>query len=101
MSEDFDQGGEATVIALHPVMDLTTAAELKSALLSAIEKGAPIAVDAANVQRITTPCFQVLVAAAGDVQKAGGSMKFLNVPDVFREPAETLGLSGLLGLTEV
>lgn len=101
MGEEVNRSGETYALALPAAMDLTTAAELKQMLLAAVDSAKPIVVDAANVQRITTPCFQVLVAAARDMQKTGGSMKIVNVPDVFREPAQTLGLCEALGLTEV
>jgi anti-anti-sigma regulatory factor len=101
MVDEPNQVDDAPMIALDAVMDLTTAADLKKKLLDAMGKGKTVTVDAANVQRITTPCLQVLVAAARDVRQDGGVIKFLNVPDVFQEPASILGLSGPLGLTEV
>ena len=101
MGQDLNEVDEASTIMLPAVLDLTTAADLKKQLLGAMGQAKSFSVDAANVQRITTPCFQVLVAAQKDVRAGGGVMKILNVPDVFREPANTLGLCGLLGLTEV
>lgn len=87
-------------LALPPVLDLTAAAELKKGLLEALAQP-EVSVDAAAVQRITTPCLQVLVAAVRDVRAQGGVIKILNVPDSMLEPINTLGLSALLGLTEV
>jgi anti-anti-sigma regulatory factor len=101
MVDDRRDGGSAAQVVLPAVLDLTKAAELKKTFMEAKAVHGNLTVDAAAVQRITTPCFQIFAAAAKDLETQGGGMEFINVPDVFREPANMLGLGGLLGLTEV
>jgi anti-anti-sigma regulatory factor len=101
MVDDRRSGAGAAQVVLPAVLDLTKAAELKQTLVVAMAEHENLTVDAAAVQRITTPCFQILAAAAKDLETQGGGMEFINVPDVFREPADILGLGRVLGLTEV
>ena len=64
--------GAATPVVLGAVLDLTKAADLKQMLVAAMAANPRLTVDAAAVQRITTPCFQILAAAAKDATAAGG-----------------------------
>lgn len=100
MSEDlFDVNGKAEVV-LPAVLDLTTAAALRTSLLNAASVGSVVEVDAGAVQKITTPAFQVFAAAAKSLAGKGGRLHFVRVPDAFRETADFIGLSGPLGLGE-
>lgn len=99
MAEDLHyEGGKVTLPA---VLDLTKAADLKDCLLGAMTVTPNVSVDATSLQRITTPCLQVFVAAARDLQAEGGSLQFSNVPDSMAQAAAILGLSSVLGLAEV
>lgn len=102
MSDNLLNNGSKPTLVLPAVLDLTAAEQLKQDLLCALSDGTGIDIDAGAVQRITTPCFQVLAVAAKTItEDGGGTMRFLNLPGVFRETAETLGLAGVLGLAEI
>lgn len=99
MAEDLQyEGGKVTLPA---VLDLTKAASLKDCLLSAMAAAPTVTVDASALQRITTPCLQLFVAAARDLSAEGGALHFENVPDTMASAAAILGLSSVLGLVEV
>lgn len=86
-------------LALPAVLDLTVGAELKRNLESALVKGCGVDLDAGNVQRVSSPCLQVLAAAVASFREAGGPMlRFGNVSAEFRETASTLGLDEVLGI---
>lgn len=75
---------------LAPVLDLTAAADLKQALL---EAGSGATIDASAVQRITSPCLQILAAAVqGGARMAPASAALV-------ETAAVLGLLGVLGIS--
>jgi anti-anti-sigma regulatory factor len=88
------------VMKLPAVTDLTFAAILKQRSEQALAAGTGLIVDAADTQRISTPCLQVLVAAAAAFTKAGGPvLEISNPSEVFVEAVSTLGLDGALGVT--
>ena len=99
-NDRLDENGKQLLV-MPAVLDLTTADTLKQSLLNALACGPVVEIDAGAVQRITSPCLQVFAAAAKGLPEIGGTMRFTNVPDIFRETADTLGLSELLGLAEV
>ena len=86
-----------TQIKLPAVLDATAAAGLKSALLAGLGSGQALEVDASDVQRVTTPCLQILVAAAIDAAEKGG-LQFVGVEGVMLESIRALGLSEALGM---
>lgn len=92
--------GSGASFVLPPVLDLPAAAPLKSRLLEALEKGNSLVIDAGAVQRITTPCLQVLASVAKTGEAGGTSVRFHNVPEAFAEAARLLGLSQVLCIEE-
>ena len=76
-----------TVLQLGASLDLTMAAALKADL--GLMPESERLVDAGDVRRITTPCFQVLLAT---------HPRFTRISDAFAEAATTLGLAEALGL---
>lgn len=85
-------------VALPAVLDITAAAELKSVLLEALAGGGAD-VDARAVQRVTSPCLQVLVAAARDAASAE-RFRLHSVPEVLSEAIDRLALREVLGMEE-
>ena len=79
-------------LVLAPVLDLTQADSLKAELLAAFAQGAPVALEAGAVQRVSSPCLQVLVAAS----RRGAVLVNPSVP--LREVAAALDLSAELGI---
>ena len=80
------------IIKLVPVLDLTAAEPLQRELLSAFADGGAVTLDASQVQRVSSPCLQVLVAAARL------NARVTDASPAFEETARTLDLMGALGL---
>ncbi|GAA0530425.1 anti-anti-sigma regulatory factor [Rhizomicrobium palustre] len=86
-------------VTLPPVADLTEAGPLKDRFLQAISSGTSLTVDASAVQRVSSPCLQVLVAGKQSFAKAGGASLTITDPsEAFRETASVLGLLDALEL---
>jgi anti-anti-sigma regulatory factor len=86
-------------LALPDTLDLTAVPTLKLDLQSALALADGLEIDATGVQRITSPCLQVLVSAARSFAQAGGpGMRFSGVSQTFSEAATHLALSSTLGL---
>ena len=86
-------------VELPAVADLTFARTLKELLATGLAAGKGLAIDASKVQRIGSPCLQVLVSASNACVQAGGSKPaFLNPSTDFLETVALLGLDSELGL---
>jgi anti-anti-sigma regulatory factor len=75
---------------LPAVLELDAAPQLKLDLVAAKEAG-PVIVNGSAVQRLSSLCLQLLLAAGATVEDASPLM---------REMASTLSLDGLLGVKE-
>jgi chemotaxis protein CheX len=78
------------VIELPPNLDLPAAAPLAEALAKRL--GQPLAVDAANVNRLGAACLQVLLAAARSWKAEGDALTLQNPSARFLEDLNLLGL---------
>jgi chemotaxis protein CheX len=88
-------------VVLPAVADLTEAGPLKQNLEKALASGTGLTVDASAVQRISSPCLQVLVAGVAAFAKAGGAaLSISNPSEAFRETASVLGLMNALELSK-
>lgn len=86
-------------LSLPAVVDLLQAGAIKAQLERALANGGGVTVDASAVQRISSPCLQVLVAGANAFAKAGGpSMTIASPSPAFLETVSTLGLTEALRL---
>ncbi len=81
-------------IALAPVLDLASASNLKQDLLEAFAGGDAVAIEAGEVQRVSSPCLQILAAAV----VRGASVS--NPSAAFRDTAGALDLLTVLKLEE-
>jgi anti-anti-sigma regulatory factor len=99
MSEEQQMDAAGQVLVLPAVLDLTSAETLRTSLLGVVA-GDALTIDAGAVQRITSPAMQVFAAAAKQLAQQGRRLEFRNLPDGFRQIADTLALSGVLGFTE-
>ena len=79
-------------LALPAVADLGYAQMLKSKLVDALEQEKGVLIDASEVQRITTPCFQILISATRTFADAGRALTFVSRSAAFTETANVLGL---------
>lgn len=86
-------GSESGVrVELLPVMDLRAAEPLKATLQEAIGRGGEVEIAASAVERFSTPCLQVLLAAAAAMDKAGITFKVTAPSDAFIGAIDDLGL---------
>ena len=92
------QEAEATMIRLDGAIDITTAGDLKAALLEAIEAGSAISVVVDTATDLDVTAVQLLWAANREAKRAG--IKFA-VAGTWCEPVrsllESMGLGGALG----
>lgn len=74
---------EATQIKLAPALDFRAAAPLREELLA--QRGKPIVINGADVQRMGGQCIQVLVSAARTWAQDGASFSIVDAsPDMDR-----------------
>ncbi len=93
--------GASDCVPLPAVADLVEAGPLKARLEQALAAGAGITVEASAVQRISSPCLQVLVAGVNSFAKAGGpSLVIADPSEAFCETVSVLGLMDALGLSK-
>ena len=86
-------------VTLPAVADLTYAGPLKEQLMQSFTAGTSVTIDASSVQRLSSPCLQVLVAGKQSFAKAGGASLVISKPSVaFRETVSVLGLMDALEL---
>ena len=93
---------ERPLVSLPPIANLTAAADIKQSLVDALDSGKGVEIDASAVQNITSPCWQVLVAAAKSFGESATAMPFhvTKASPAFIEAATTLGIAQVLGLQE-
>lgn len=86
-------------VSLPAVADLTAAGPLKDRLVQCFAAGTSVSVDASAVQRLSSPCLQILVAGKQSFAKAGGAaLVIANPSQAFRETVSVLGLLDALEL---
>jgi anti-anti-sigma regulatory factor len=96
-----DETGNESVgnVSLPAVVDLPHAGVLKAQLERGLASGSGITIDGSAVQRISSPCLQVLVAGMTAFTKAGGPpMTIVKPSAAFLETVSVLGLGDVLGL---
>ena len=86
-------------ITLPEIMDIVAAEifleDLKKAISDETKK---VVLLSESVERVTTPCFQVIVSAKKTLNDNGGTLEIKDPSEVFSESAATLGLTNELGL---
>lgn len=93
---------EAPHIKLPPIADLIYAAELKPALVEAMDTHRSLTIDASEVQNVTSPCLQVLVAGVRSFSERDGlSLTIAGPSPAFLEAATTLAIRDALKLGEI
>ena len=76
---------------LPSVLDLTGAQSLRDTLVGLLGDGS-LLLDASAVERMSTPCAQVLLAAARAADLAGSPFQVFEASDVFQAALADLGL---------
>lgn len=87
----------ALVYNLKEVMDIAFASDFQSELSQIFSKKVvQISIDSSRVQRLTTPCVQVLISAAKTCEGKGVKFILSNPSEVVQKVFNDLGLSGQL-----
>lgn len=79
-------------LVLAPVLDILMAAPLRELLRESLIVGARLEVDASAVERMSTPCVQVLVAASRAFAEKGVDLVILRPTEAFMGALFELGL---------
>ena len=85
------QGAISTPNTLDEVLDLAQAVNLRDTMATLLH-GDGVVLDASAVERMSTPCTQVLLAAGRAAEQAGLSFVILNASTAFRTALADLGL---------
>jgi anti-anti-sigma regulatory factor len=79
-------------VVLAAVADMAVARDVTEALRSALERRAPVVIDAAAVEDVSTPCAQALAAAAASFAGANVALAFRRPSDAFIAAFSRVGL---------
>jgi anti-anti-sigma regulatory factor len=88
---------DGAALCLPPSLDLTRADALRSELLACLARGGPLQIDGSAVDRVSTACVQLLVAASVSVRERGGIFELAMPSAVLRHAIRDLGLAPCLG----
>ena len=88
--------GDGAEIDLPGVLDMRAAGSLKAALQQAVAGGQTLTVKAAAVERLSTPCAQVLIVGQQAMVTAKLGFKLSGPSDPFIDAFNDLGLFPVL-----
>lgn len=91
VSEDASSSLAERVLTLPASLDLTGAEALRDALRAGLQEGA-LRLDGAAVERVSTPCLQVLAAAVASARGAGIDFRLASASPVLRAAIADLDL---------
>lgn len=92
--------GWGSPLPLPASLDITLADRLHHSLLERIATERPLSVDGSEVERVSTPCVQLLVAAAASARAHGLPFRISGASQVLTEAVRDLGLTRALGLED-
>jgi chemotaxis protein CheX len=78
---------------LQSTLGLSDASLLRDNLLLVITAGDDLYLDASGVERVSTPCIQVLYAAALEVEAAGGRFHIVSPSQIVADAFHDLGMA--------
>lgn len=86
--------GMVDAVSAPEIGDLAAASAFRDALLAALERDAPLVIDASGVRRFGTACAQVLIAAEISAKKRGGARVIVvrSPSEAFADALRDLGL---------
>lgn len=79
-------------LTLKSVMDLTMAENLRLSLLDCLTQNKTVKILTAEVERITTPCLQVLLAMKKQTKERHIDFFFPEMSEIFRDTVRDIGL---------
>jgi len=83
-------------LTLAPILDFGTAKSLRAYLLGLLPLGKSIALDASQVERMSTPCVQVILAAAKSFEEKNIDFSLSKPTQTFVNAFDDLGLFSVL-----
>lgn len=83
-------------LKLPPVLDLLAATGLREAIRETVVLGGRLELDAAEVERMSTPCIQVLAAGGQALVQAGQELVVEHPSEIFMNSFYDLGLVSVL-----
>jgi chemotaxis protein CheX len=83
-------------LILAPVLDLLMAASLRDLLRESVIVGGRLEIDAGAVERMSTPCIQVLIAAGRAFAEKGIEFVILRPTEAFMGALFELGLFSIV-----
>ncbi len=94
MSDNFiiTTNNDNATIALVAILDMAVAEELLNTLRESLALAKNIILNAESVDRISTPCIQIILACAGAVEKKGGRFSLAEASSAFERGMRDLGL---------
>ena len=94
MSQSVDEMKPNVTLARE--LDILATDSLHASLLSVMDDSGPLVVAAESVERLATPCVEVLLAASKSAEAYGRSFHIVNPSAKMAEVFEMLGLEGVL-----
>ena len=83
---------------LPPLLDLTRADALHGELQTLVAHEADVTIDGSHVERVSTACVQLLVAARMMARAHGGTLALLTPSPVLSQAVHDLGLATAMGM---
>lgn len=93
---EISQDGEIGKIVLAPIMDMATSDEFLNVVRSVAASHTTIHFDAHMVERLSTPCVQVIAACALEMEKKGGVFHITSPSQAFLRGMTDLGFKEYL-----
>jgi len=87
-------------LTLKPVMDLTEAEHLRLAFLDCLVKGKGLKIIASEVERITTPCLQILLSLKNRAYHHHIDFLIVDMSKSFKTALDETGLEEHLAFME-
>jgi chemotaxis protein CheX len=84
--------GAIAVVKLPDILDMAASDDLHKLISSTISPVSDIEIDAGDVERLSSPCAQILVATHQHQEQNGHQIRIKNMSDQFRETMNLLGL---------
>lgn len=91
-----EQSGRENRLNLTPVLDMRVAEPLLDAFRQAADHGGELVIDCSMVERISTPCVQILLAAAKEMESRNVPFSLKAPTDTFVQAFDDLGLFPVL-----
>jgi len=89
-----------TCMTLKPVMDLTVAEDFRLALLDCLARGKNVKLMAGKVERMTTPCLQLLLAYQDRIAHQQINFVIEDMSEPFKSAINDVGLADILSTSE-